>query len=410
MNMRSNTIHTATSALLCLSAVGCADEAVHSGAGQSHADSPLEWRISNAPEVRIGAVDSDDSAVLFSSVRALTRLSDGRIVVLDQKTNEVRWFSATGDHLLTVGGSGKGPGEFTSATTIFRMPGDSIVVADAPLIKHAIYAPDGTLAREERLDYGSYRAHGRWLECLTATLPDRSLLGCQEEPGLQAGVTNRPGHLRTFSRYYLAPWSMDTVYKLGLHGGIEQWGVENGRGRISYVVHPLYARTVVGIGSDPAQVAIAINPEYAIEVWQSDGTLARTLRRPDARYPASSEQLEAAKERMKFFAFGDEALFNKMLAEMKVPDSIPAVGSLVFGPDGELWVGRTRPDVDDRRYDVFSGTGEFLGEVVAPPSLYLREVGRDYVLGVRIDDDGVNYVELYSLVRDVQRVEDGEPQ
>ena len=360
-------------------------------------DSSTAWTLAATSSVRIGADESGEAGSLFGYVRGLTRLSDGHIVVLEGQVSEVRWFNPDGTHKATRGGRGKGPGEFTSATALIKLAGDTVLVADAPRIKHVLYGPDTELIREEFLDYQRYRNHGLWLECLNLTLPDRSLLGCQAESGLQASPTGEPGRLRTFSRYVLVPWSMDTAFRLGLHGGIEQWGVKNSRGTISYVVHPYYARTVVASGGNPLRIALALNPDYSIEIWSTDGVLERIIRRRGARQAATSQQLSAAEEGLRFYSFGDDALFNRMMSEMSVPDSIPAVSSLVFGPDGELWVGR--PGTNPGQYDVFDRDGVLMGEVAVPSRFGIREVGRDYVLGVRSTEDNVSIVELYALHR-----------
>jgi hypothetical protein len=48
---------------------------------------------------------------------------------------------------------------------------------------------------------------------------------------------------------------------------------------------------------------------------------------------------------------------------------------------------------------VFDRDGRFLGELRFPPSFTIREVGIDYVLGVRLLADDVPVIELYSLRR-----------
>lgn len=120
-------------------------------------DSASAWVIGEQPVVQIGAADSDEPAMLLTRVEGLTRLSDGRIVILDGQTSEVRWFTPEGEHIVTRGGKGKGPGEFTYAMALVAMGGDTVLVRDAPRLKHVLFGPDTELVGEEFVDHEQYR-------------------------------------------------------------------------------------------------------------------------------------------------------------------------------------------------------------------------------------------------------------
>ena len=88
--------------------------------------SRLGWRIGPEPTVMIGAVEGEDPYLLYL-VRSAFRLPDGRIVIPDLGTDEMRVFTATGTHLMSWGGKGPGPGEFSTLFGAGPWPGDSIV-------------------------------------------------------------------------------------------------------------------------------------------------------------------------------------------------------------------------------------------------------------------------------------------
>lgn len=73
--------------------------------------SRLDWRVGEAPAVSIGTLEGDEGDMLFLVLDA-TRLPDGRIVLANAGSAELRVFSADGVHLATWGGQGEGPGEF----------------------------------------------------------------------------------------------------------------------------------------------------------------------------------------------------------------------------------------------------------------------------------------------------------
>jgi hypothetical protein len=357
-----------------------------------------EWTIDAEPTIRIGSVDGADQATLFSYVPSVKRLSDGRIVILEGQAGEVRWFDAAGRHLFTRGGKGDGPGEFTAVTELLILPGDTVLVRNAPRTKFALFTSDGELIREEYVDLNRYRRLGQWMECLTGTLPDRSLLGCQREPGTPE-PQEVPGHLRSYGRFAVAPPSLDTAYHLGVYGGIEQWGVDAGNGRTAYFVHPFHSITRLAIGGAPPRVAIALNPDYSIEIWTPTGRLETIVRRTNARRAATDEEHERAIELMRRYDREDPS-FERALVEMDIPDSIPAIGSLQFGPDGEIWAVRMSVMLEDPRiWDVFNREGAYLGEVAAPANFIIHEIGTDYVLGLRRGDLDVPFVEVYRLTR-----------
>ncbi len=89
--------------------------------------SRLGWRIGPAPSASIGEIDGGELYALHRAYDA-TRLSDGRIVVANNSSGELRVYDASGTHLADWGGRGEGPGEFgRDLTRVARWAGDSIV-------------------------------------------------------------------------------------------------------------------------------------------------------------------------------------------------------------------------------------------------------------------------------------------
>ncbi len=89
------------------------------------ADSRLDWRVGEQPVLSIGEIDGPDPYLL--DISDVLRMPDGRIIVADRVSRELRVFDTVGGHLATWGGAGEGPGEFTNLTSLDRWPGDSLV-------------------------------------------------------------------------------------------------------------------------------------------------------------------------------------------------------------------------------------------------------------------------------------------
>jgi hypothetical protein len=97
---------------------------------------------------------------------------------------------------------------------------------------------------------------------------------------------------------------------------------------------------------------------------------------------------------------GSEEEFNRVVADMDVPDLLPAVRDLWISSDGHIWVSRVPFGRQGRWiWDVFDSDGIFLGEVTVPNGFIVYEPGPDYLLGISRDGDDVPFVELYSLER-----------
>ena len=116
--------------------------------------SRLAWQIGPDPAVSIGAREGEAPYLLNGAVSA-TKLPDGRIVVADGGSRELRMFDSDGTHVRTWGGEGEGPGEFWWLDHVAAWPGDSIVAWYPGRGRVSVFGPDGS--------YG--RSFGLWGDC-----------------------------------------------------------------------------------------------------------------------------------------------------------------------------------------------------------------------------------------------------
>jgi hypothetical protein len=368
------------------------------------------WSVDPRPITSIGG-DESDPQQHFQYVRSARRLPDGRIVIA--VGGELRWFGPDGKYLRTMPRAGSGPGEFREIGGV-QLRGDSIVLfGDFQFLKSAAYSRTGALLRDDRVDYGRIQRLGNWTECLLELFPDGSRTACRDDPTIPRTATNRPrvngdpgpGLLREMQRLYLVPPALDTSYRLGALGGIEQFGLGGVAGSRStrFYMHPFYSYSYVAAGGTPMRIALVTNPAYSIEIWTPTGKLERIIRRPSGkRVPTAAEKAAAVT------SFGEQLLERHdssnpaaILAKMPIPDSLPAAYGLVIGPDDELFVQRqgTWAVPGASRFDVFDRSGRWLGELALPPRTRLLDAGRDNLLAVRIDDNDVPHLDVYRLHR-----------
>lgn len=108
--------------------------------------SRLPWRIGPEPALSIGRLEGEEPYMLHE-VGSIARLADGRIVVANRGSSEVRVFDASGGHLVSWGGQGEGPGEFLSLTRVAPWPGDSIVAWYSPGLGISVFDSEGNYGR-----------------------------------------------------------------------------------------------------------------------------------------------------------------------------------------------------------------------------------------------------------------------
>jgi hypothetical protein len=106
----------------------------------------LLWRVDANAAITIGVSDGD-APYLFTSIGGVARLDDGRIVVADRGTDQVRFFDSSGRFLKTVGGTGDGPLEYRSIDVLKKIQGDSLVVVDREGGRITVLDSAGSLVR-----------------------------------------------------------------------------------------------------------------------------------------------------------------------------------------------------------------------------------------------------------------------
>ncbi|NIM51473.1 MAG: hypothetical protein GTN78_04365 [Gemmatimonadales bacterium] len=102
--------------------------------------------VSDEPLVEIGVLDGDPNYQLFRVVGAL-RLSDGRLVVANSGTNELRFYDSSGRYLRSSGRKGGGPGEFEGLSWLGASGADSLLAYDWPGRQISVFDAAGEYAR-----------------------------------------------------------------------------------------------------------------------------------------------------------------------------------------------------------------------------------------------------------------------
>ena len=357
-------------------------------------DSRLPWRIGSEPSVSIGVLEGEEPYMLDGVIDALV-LSDGRIVVGNQGTYELRVFNPSGIHLDTWGGEGEGPGEFPYLRGLERWPGDSVAVWYGLRRGISVFDAVGNFGRNFTLERN------------------------EDDPGAFAVMPKSVTHdglvLTTHD-----PHMIDTVLveirdgeggirsSLGIHSGQEMQLVD----RMMY-------QTMFGarVAQEPWGDLIVISQtnRYELKAFSRDGTLARIVRRGHEPRAVTQGDVDAyidasIEEEVPYYPDDlSESDIRTYQAEERrryrstpVAERFPAFTSLVVDALDYLWVQEYEVPGEEQPgslWTVFDPEGRVLGFVETPDGLQVFEIGEHYILGLRGDEFDVESVEVWALER-----------
>ena len=359
--------------------------------------SPARWAVSGGPLVAIGRDGGDVSHQFFGVVGAL-RLSDGRIVIGNRGSSELRFFDEDGQHLFSVGSSGDGPGEFRMLAGLYRMEGDSLLTHDFQGRRMSVFAPDGAFVRSFRLE----PVDDASVPSVAGVFGDGSILvrglavvGARET---QTGVVRDP---MVYSRMNERG---DVLAAYGEFPGTETY-VGEFAGAPTAQLLPLGRTSVATAGHD--WFFVGAGDEYEIEVRSLAGDLLHLVRMDVQPRAVMSHHVEEVHRVLREGAEGlPDAMrrdVERQLQDMPLPEVFPAYGHFAVDSEGALWVGDyTAPNDETSVWTVFLPEGDLLAQLEIDSALRLLDIGTDYILGVRTDDLGVERVELYQLTRDAE--------
>jgi hypothetical protein len=361
------------------------------------------WRLSDSPRVSIGVVEGDPLYQLASVTRAV-RLSDGRIVIANAGSGELRFYSASGTYLSASGRTGDGPGEFRSLYWMTRIAGDSLVAFDeAGGVRISVFDSSGRFVRATRLTeksrrLGPQRVMGRLADGSLAMLWV-DLFGSRPTTGV----------FRTSAvilRYGGDGALVDTIGPLP--GGDQFQTLVPGGGSITWYLP--FGRTAAAVAHGNA-IYYGSGERYQIDVYAPDGTMRRSIRRAYRNPEVTREAIEGYKQQelddvTERGTAGDDRRHDieHRFAEMPFPKTMRAYdGMMRVDADDDLWVLDYQwKEGDEPRWTVFDSTGRLLGQVAMPKRFTPYDIGTDYVVGKWQDELDVQYVRLYAL-------EKGEP-
>jgi len=355
-------------------------------------------RIEMVEVLRIGSLDGPEATQFFRVAGA--DVADNQLFVLDAGHSEVRVFDlGSGDFLHAFGGTGDGPGEFRSPSTV-EVLGDTVIVADRSRISH--FTPDGAFL-------GSRDAY--------ATMPDGSRIRLSHSGRASFYTETYPQGRPPVDELYRDTTVVRRFDRATGEPGSEilrypgQPQLLNLQERI--VLNPIFGIEPVFMWGSDGRLYYSPNDAYRLDIFDAATgeeavRLIVTLDLPpvtsemvDERIAMDRGALDDAEER------GDPnvELYRALLDRRKLPhgETRPLTNSMRMAEDGRFMMIRgdldANPDEpgDPGHWDVFGPDGSIRGRLVTAPGANVRRFTGDYLVTRETDDLDVQYVVVYRL-------------
>jgi hypothetical protein len=294
-----------------------------------------------------------------------------------------------------VGGQGAGPGEFQGLRWIGQHNPDSLYTFDARQRRISVFGRSGQFVRSINLRPTETIAFPGFVDLFQ----NGDILATGSPPGppltnVRSGIV-APDH-------YLVRYEPDgaTARILTSVPSDQMFHLVEENGRI--IAAPLLFGRSTQIFPWIDRILVATNDQYEIKVYDADGGLVLVIRRTVDDVAVSDADIEASIQgnlNSEETDFG-RRLLNRLFGAMPIPDTFPAFSSVHLDELGQLWVqDYNRPGDDRNRWAVLDAEGQWLGMVDLPGSFSPLDIGADYVLGLWRDEDDVEHVRMYELVK-----------
>ncbi|MCY3610123.1 MAG: hypothetical protein OXH51_01190 [Gemmatimonadetes bacterium] len=307
-------------------------------------------------DLEIGEMDGDDP-YLFTRIASIVGDAQGRLLVADGQTSEIRVFEADGTFALRAGGHGEGPGELSDICCLAIGPYGELWVRESA--RYSVFALQSASAEYLR-GMRSLHPGTRGLREPFTFDADGNLVNVG--PVTSEDGTNLTAQLRgVTARLLVSPdGAVDTVVLANADrqytGQATSEFVREAEGRsirgIMYL-HHWFGPAWIHAHADGGAWAEAVTSHYSINYHHPDGTvsliegppLEGPVLSPDERTTAESRiQRDLDRSDLDNHPFG-------------IPDRKPPLEGMFFDAGGRLWVEKSAADGDEtREADVWAGT------------------------------------------------------
>jgi len=358
--------------------IGCCLLAALSHPLMAQRDSLRVWALAE-PEVR--------HPQPFDNIRAAVELSDGRLILLDGVPYIVNPAAGT---RAPFGRFGDGPGEYRPPLKVFPFRGDTTAYIDGARPGRLLFIlPFGRIE-------GALELPGGFARDLAADQQGRIYLTKYGRSGLGDSIgilrwqrrAEKTDTVARVSSAVIAGVPLRNDPSLPPFATFDQWAV-----------------------SRDARVAVVSVQPYRVTIFPENGAVVTGPNLPSEAVRLTEahrrDWLEQAMHPVPALVSADGGPRSAQWVKPRKRDVEPAVwpkvlppflpGAVTFAPDGSLWIQRTTSDPASPSIDVIDRRGMLLGRLDLPNRRRFLTHGKETVYLLRVDDDGLQYIERYRL-------------
>ncbi len=348
--------------------------------------------IDPTPIVSIGAADGEAAYRLLRVFDAMV-VADGRIVISDAGSGELRVFDSTGSHLATIGRRGAGPMEFAEFSQAqLYANATQVIVGDEGAARVHVLTPDLTFRETRRFTlypdtprpfFRGLAANGDWIVQAFAN---------------GGTLSGRPGQVLEsvyqLMRYDSLGAMRDTILALPGRARI----VHEHRGAVYFPYGPLSSEPLFAIDGD--RVVVVSGSAPALQIYGLDGAVIGE--EVWDRERVRSVQLWDEYKRQSVVAMAgqrDAALYADFHEKAQtLPEYAPLYTGIKVDGRGRIWLERFRMPLDSARsWDVLDRDGRLLGTAETPRGVTVLRFTQDLMIGRARDSLGVERVQLFRV-------------
>ena len=324
-------------------------------------DRPLAWTFEE--EFRLGGADEGPQSFTSVNFDELGADAAGNLYVLDRQSHRVVVFAPDGSHLRSMGAEGEGPGELRFPVSFGVRADGTAAVFDIGKGSMVLFGPDGEVLPQRPFAFytepGTLRHFALTPEGYAVA---RGLAGSGEDARkIELRAWPAPPAAEATASGPAAP---DTAILAELELPMPDMA-DFGCMRIA--LQPFFS-PLVQWDTEGRSIVAVTGTSYRIDVFDLDGTLRRSIRRPFPARPATEADAMAEAGtgmRMMSSAGRCEATGAEVVEARGFASEVPAIRNVLLAPSGDIWIARLAPGARDggapEPIDVFDATGAYLG-------------------------------------------------
>jgi len=331
----------------------------------------------------------DETVSSYSWFGSIEIDNSGRVFIADDKATKIHVFDPDGNYLQSIGGKGRGPGEFQSITdTQVGVRENELYVFDLSEFRTTTYSLDSLqVIKSETVkppvnqdDFDEISGWRRWRLLIRSDGTYLASFMKQRMDAREGSPTYNLDKDRPKKYYFMNHKSelvSEKVFEIPKFREILVTKVEDGQ-RSNMRPLPFLGRTIIRT-SDDNHIYTTWTDDFLIKIYGPDGHYQRAIYYPLEKKPLHREEL---------LSMVNKDDYNRKLVEnAELPKTWPVIRSMTVDDQNRLWVSTIVKEDGVRQWWVLENTGELVAKFRWPNNRTIKAVKDGYAYALVTDQD-----------------------